>query len=79
MGLKAHLGLGSNVGLWPSDAGHIHTHKEPDRATAGAARARTGHGWERPPRLGHRNPSQRADLYHGGGRAGESTGDHLGV
>ena len=67
------------MGLRVGDAGHIHAPKEPDRATAGAAGAHTGHGGERPPRLGHRHPGQCADLHHGGGRAGEPAGHHLGV
>ena len=66
-------------GLCASDAGHIRSHKEPDRTAAGAAGAHTGHGGERPPRLGHRNPGQRVDLHHGGGRAGQPAGHHLGV
>lgn len=64
---------------WASDAGRIRAHKEPDRATAGAARAHSGLGRERPPRLGHSSPGQRFDLHHGGGRAGEPAGDHIGV
>lgn len=78
-GHKAQLGLGSSLGLWASDAGPINTHKEPDRTAAGAAGARAGHGRERPPSLGHRNTGERADLHHGGGRAGQPAGDHLGV
>ena len=78
-GHKTQLGLGSSIGLWASDAGHILTHKEPDRATAGAARAHTGHGGERPPRMGHSNIGKRVDLHHGSGCAGESAGDNLGT
>lgn len=78
-GHKAQSGRENSVGLRASDAGHIHTHKEPDRATAGAARAHTGHGGERPPRLGYRHPGRRVDFHHGGGRAGQSAGHHLGV
>lgn len=77
MGHKAQSGRENR--LWASDAGLIHTHKEPDRATPGAARAHTGHGGKRPPCLGHWHPGQRVDFYHGGGCAGQSAGHHLSV